>query len=493
VSDYPPPLSKLPGVAADARAMAALLSSRNGSFPREGVTVIDDGAATQRNVLASLRRVFYGAKSDETIFVYFAGHGGVEKRAYYFLAQDADPYRLAETGVPLTEIKRLFERSASRRVFVWLDCCHSGGILARGKTAADDLSVLKREIGVVQGEGKIIVAACASDQKAYECPKLGHGLFTHALLRGLRGEARGVHGEVTATSLYEYIDREVTHPLQQPVFQGRMAGRIILMHYPSAVPGPSPTKANRRPATRVADKPGPAGPPTPAGNLVLLADRVYTIRSADELNDGSWKLEIVQNDADEAAALRSLRTDRFGRGRTVSFAFDNEAFPEEVEGVTARSLVAGTLWTVALKPAPTGNDHFSDVTYNGIPPEEMAEMRARLLLLGESPPRSEIRRDSFLMSTVLGPLKDLGVKGAVLPTLRKDWNGVPADFRRHARLRLAYFLKAGRVCDDILELSLGPERKGMIAVKFRGSRRSHYAGAVPQPINVDGLCPLSGA
>src|SRR4051794_30303777 len=98
---------------------------------------------------------------------------------------------MAETGVPLSQIKNLFDASRSRRVFLWLDFCHSGGILVRGRKAAmpDDRFIIKRTIEVVQGQGKVIVAACSPTQSAYENARLGHGLFTEALLRGLRGDA----------------------------------------------------------------------------------------------------------------------------------------------------------------------------------------------------------------------------------------------------------------------------------------------------------------
>ena len=57
---------------------------------------------------------------------------------------------------------------------------------------------------MVQGQGKLIIAASTAKQKAYE---LGaHGLFTDALLRGLKGEAKH-DGEVTMNSLFDYATR----------------------------------------------------------------------------------------------------------------------------------------------------------------------------------------------------------------------------------------------------------------------------------------------
>src|SRR5688572_3441298 len=65
VSAYPPPVPKLPGAAADVRAIAKLLGSRNGSFPSAGVAVVAEANATQKAVLAALRKAFSGAKAED--------------------------------------------------------------------------------------------------------------------------------------------------------------------------------------------------------------------------------------------------------------------------------------------------------------------------------------------------------------------------------------------------------------------------------------------
>ena len=58
----------------------------------------------------------------------------------------------------------------------------------------------------------------------------GHGLFTGALLRGLKGEAAN-KGEVTVNSLYDYIDRQMGSERQRPMMFGQMTGRVVLMHH----------------------------------------------------------------------------------------------------------------------------------------------------------------------------------------------------------------------------------------------------------------------
>jgi hypothetical protein len=488
VSGYPASIGKLPAVAADVRAMAALLSSKSGIFSSTGVVTLTERKAVKADVLSALRKTFTGAKSADTVFVYLAGHGAVEGTEYYFVPYDAKPGRFSETGVPLSEIKQMFDRTASRRVFLWLDFCHSGGILSRG-TRSNDLAEIRRSIGVVSGHGKIIVAACTSAQLAYEDPTIGHGLFTHALLRGLRGEAKSAQGEVTASSLYDFIDHQLKDPRQRPIFFGEMTGRIVLMHYAdrtavSAVKRPEPAKP-----TSSTKSPSTSSVST-SGNLLLLDGQVYVARTFNEKPDGSIDVQIVPKTLEEEAALRSLRGDRFARSKNVSFAFQNLSFNGQVGEVSSQTIAGKSTWSVTMTPADASSNYMLDSGYNGISAEGLADMRVRLLLLGEKPEARGTVSDSTLLHFIQGPLKERAVDEAVFASLWKKHSTPPADFLRQARLWALYYLKVSGICDDVLELKLGPVRAGKMAVKFRGRRRSRYSNGEPHEIVVSGTCML---
>src|SRR5262249_21131819 len=157
-------------VANDARAMAELLGSPQGSFRGGEVTVLTDAQATGAAVKDCLAAVLGKARRDDTVFVYVAGHGTIHNGADFFLAHDTAPGRVAETGVPLTGLRDLFDNSPSRRVFVWLDFCHSGGVIERSEavTVAEDNEIIERTLRVAKGAGKLIVAACTAEQTAKE-------------------------------------------------------------------------------------------------------------------------------------------------------------------------------------------------------------------------------------------------------------------------------------------------------------------------------------
>ena len=231
ISDYPLPITSLPAVANDVREIASLLKSENGQFPERNVAELVDQGASRQDVLDALEQIFRDAGPDDTLFVYLAGDGAVEGDQYYFVAHDTDPDRLTTTGVPLVTIRDWFDTTKSQRAFLWLDFCHSGGILARGLMGGpDDREIIERTLKVVQGHGKLIVAACTASHLAYELDAVGHGLFTASLLRGLKGEA-AYGGEVTVNSLFDFIDRQMGTGRQRPMMFGQMTGRIVLIDY----------------------------------------------------------------------------------------------------------------------------------------------------------------------------------------------------------------------------------------------------------------------
>src|SRR5271157_5631276 len=218
ISDYPPPIRKLPAVANDVREMAKLLSSDQGQFPSQNVRSLADGEATQKVVLEAIDSTFSNVEADDAVFAYMAGHGEVVAGEYYFIAHDTTAQGIAINGVPLKKIKEAFDSSPSQRAFLWLDFCHSGGIIPRDLEAGpDDREVISRTLEVAQGQDKLIIAACTPSQSAWESPAVGHGLFTDALLRGLKGE-------VTINSLFDYIARQMGSDRQQPMMFGQMTG-----------------------------------------------------------------------------------------------------------------------------------------------------------------------------------------------------------------------------------------------------------------------------
>jgi len=491
VGNYPSPISPLPAVAADVREMAKLLASKHGQFST-GVKVLADRQATRRAVGNNLRGAFLSVAADDTVFVYMAGHGSPENGEYYFITHDTDIADLAGTAIPLTDIKSLFDSTPSRRVFVWLDFCHSGGILAR-RPLSDDLSTIRRAIGVVKGQGKVIVAACTSSQSAYEDSAIGHGLFTDALLRGLRGEAKSAQGEVTAHSLYDFIDHQIGSNRQRPVFFGETTGRIVLMHYPARASGS--TKA--KPTSKVKKATGGSRSKR-SGTWVMLGDHFFQASSVKHHSDGSLVVEVSPNSGEEEAALASLRPSQYGGHTALPFAANNDAHVVRVNHVESETAGGRQIWKLSLT---SQREDFSGgmaemafktdgKTYS---PDDLAQLRAGRILLNDPPPSTGRGRGFGQHAMLEGFIEGMNSKHPVRDCVVRSvfaCHGNNPAWKEFARLQSLFLLKATGTVEHVLELALGPVRAGRISVRFRGQRARRYTNAPATILEVNGSCPL---
>jgi uncharacterized caspase-like protein len=188
------------------------------------------------------------AKRDDTVVIFFAGHGapevdqrGLERDglAKYLIPTDADPDDLFSTALPMDDIQTIFARIEAERVVVFLDACYSGA--AGGRTFAakktrtgnvDDL-FLER---LTRSKGRAIITASRPTEVALELPDLGHGVFSHFLVQGLRGAGDlNRDGIVTLQELYEYVEQQVTQKSrsvggnQHPMLKGELEGVLPLV------------------------------------------------------------------------------------------------------------------------------------------------------------------------------------------------------------------------------------------------------------------------
>lgn len=494
VSEYPIAAWKLPAVAGDVREIAALLSSKNGTFYGHSVDVLTDDKATKDSVLDSLRQIFENAAADDTVFVYLAGHGSADTRddSFYFIPHDADGHNLPGTAVPLKEVRELFNASKSNRAFMWLDFCHSGGIIERDMPTSDqDNQIIERTLEVVQGKGKLIFAACTPDQKAYENSLIGHGLFTAALLDGLRGAA-AAHGEVTTNSLFDYIDRTMGNDRQRPMQFGQMTGRLVLMHYDGAAPAPS------RPM------PGPTNTSatTNSGRWVFLEDGFFEANSVSENSDGSLTVEIETANSEEEAAIRRLKPDQY-RSESIAFAHGNIGLRVQVADLNGVSSGGKQVWTMRLQPEDIEyGGGMMEVTYRtdsgSYSPADFAKMRAGRLLLNDPPPISDDKvgnhvdriEGAMMESHIRGSNSGVTVEECIIQKAHQSFGDHP-NFLELARLMAVYFIRCAAIAEEILELTLGPVPADAVPVKFRGRRRRVASNVDPAIVEVEGECPLT--
>jgi uncharacterized caspase-like protein len=235
----------------DAEAISETLVTSAG-FKKEHVLVLTDRTErkpTLRNIKWALGTFLArSAKKEDTVLIFFAGHGapevdqrGVERDglAKYLVPSDADPDDLFSTALPMDDLQAIFGRIESDRVVVFLDACYSGAAGGRTfsskRTRAGQVDELFLE-RLTRSKGRAIITASRPAEVSIELPELGHGIFTYYLLQGLRGAADlNRDGIVSLQELYEYIEQQVSQKSravggnQHPMMKGELEGVLPLV------------------------------------------------------------------------------------------------------------------------------------------------------------------------------------------------------------------------------------------------------------------------
>lgn len=274
-----PPRAQLRYAHRDAADYAEFLRSpQGGGLASSQVRLLTEERATVSAIRAAFQEWLQpsvGAK--DVVYLFLAGHGVVgDGNETYFVANDSDPQNLHATGFSFRELNEAINGLRASLVVVVADACHSGSIGWTG--SSESLNSAHSAFDSLGSKDRLTLKMLASrpTERSYEDVRWGggHGVFTHALLDGLRGGAeRDSDGVVRASELMDYISKvvpEQTGARQNPRIAGNFEPRLALA---------------------LVSRPRKAGPQTgilslrgPAGASVYL-DNVYrgTIRPTGEL------------------------------------------------------------------------------------------------------------------------------------------------------------------------------------------------------------------
>ena len=239
VSDYQDARYCLTYADKDARDLADLFTSKRDRYGDVKVQRILNRDATRENILKA-RDFLKASGVDDQVVVFFAGHGLLDSKLdYYFATADIDFADPAKRGLPYEAIEDLLDGIRARKKLLLMDTCHSGeldkddvqvvrsekkpegeikGRDFRGFTRVLPRVGLKNSYQLLQemfadlrrGSGAVVIASAGGAEYALESATWKNGVFTHALLRGLKGEAdRNRDGGVQVSKLRDYVEQEV--------------------------------------------------------------------------------------------------------------------------------------------------------------------------------------------------------------------------------------------------------------------------------------------
>jgi hypothetical protein len=168
---------------------------------------------------------------------HFSGHGlmpSPDSETAYLMAHDSDPALPAARGVEMRRlVYELLPLVCVEHSLVLLDACHSGFAAGvRELVPAGRFHNLTGQLFACL-RNRMVLAACAGQAQARESDSLGHGVFTHYVLRHWR-DLEGDHppGRITFGSLVDYVGRvmkEKHDNLPPPVYNGMGEGGFLVL------------------------------------------------------------------------------------------------------------------------------------------------------------------------------------------------------------------------------------------------------------------------
>jgi WD40 repeat protein len=226
--------------AKDAQDVATLLSSRYAAGAAHVLALNDDKAT--RDGIRAARAWLQQARPQDTVVVFVAGHGMTDPdQNYYFGTYDIDPAQPSIHGLPFEEFENLLDGIASLKKLLLVDTCFSGeierdepaslttvsgagtvttrafstmrGIAVHADDAvANEAPVYARSqqewfADLRRGTGAAVISSASGNEYALEGEQWHNGVFTYAVLDGLKnGKAdRNGDGVVTVSELESYV------------------------------------------------------------------------------------------------------------------------------------------------------------------------------------------------------------------------------------------------------------------------------------------------
>ncbi|TGL56438.1 hypothetical protein EHQ58_17600 [Leptospira ognonensis] len=229
---------------------------KNGKY--KDIKVLLGSMVTSENVKNAFKALGKQAGKDDSVIIYFSGHGMYMKDAKakngmrnYLICYDRPHISDEELNEFLSGIK-------STKTVLVMDCCYSGGIAKKGKNTrgAADVPIAQGNDGVVRQnaedyffQDKAVISSSDDDQTSIEVGgSINHGIFTYNFGNALEKADLNNDKVVTALEAF-FVAKEETVAMakkfsheQTPQVSGNAAG-IFLSGSPKPQDPPPPPPA----------------------------------------------------------------------------------------------------------------------------------------------------------------------------------------------------------------------------------------------------------
>jgi tetratricopeptide (TPR) repeat protein len=183
------------------------------SVPADHIYLRLDKDASNENIQRAITEVKKVLKPNDLVYFYFAGHGDYSEAngGALLLLNDA-PDKIdgsKATGfMKLSDVRKVFDdftRKTNSKVVFIADACRSGGL---GSNDAREIATAQQLNDDWNSIVKIL--SCQPSQVSFEADDLGHGIFSHYLVKGLMGPADLDNNDIISLGeLKTYLESKV--------------------------------------------------------------------------------------------------------------------------------------------------------------------------------------------------------------------------------------------------------------------------------------------
>lgn len=225
------------------------------------VHLLTGDKVTKDRVSELMQDVFANeVKTSDRFLFYWSGHGHtIDARGFLPVKTSRKNKRFSM--ISMDNIRQWDSYIKAHHVLYLMDACYSG--LAGGAPQSDLAEITRAQLS---GPSRHLITAGRGDEQTIAIDALGGSIFTHALLKGLRGGAdygneRGKDQLITVGELRRYLGEEITELREFYGWERTITPQIrdlrgsdgafffpIPAAFPEATPPPPP-----KPATPVAD------------------------------------------------------------------------------------------------------------------------------------------------------------------------------------------------------------------------------------------------
>lgn len=186
VSNYRNEQANLYNTTKDVKELKKVLAHQNAI-----ATVVTSKYANKENIKKKLNAIVKLAQPDDKIMFFFSGHGDTGG----FISSDL-------TMFSYQELIGILKKAKAQNIIIFIDACKSGSAK----------NIARNNFGIGNNYPNItFVASSDGDELSGENNWIGHGVFTQALLKGLRGMSdKNSDKQVTLIELFSYIYNDVS-------------------------------------------------------------------------------------------------------------------------------------------------------------------------------------------------------------------------------------------------------------------------------------------